>query len=714
MEIDSIPRNHRILIVDDTAAIHEDFKKILMRSEPAGNEFELADATLFGSPNNGSAPDSDFEITSVYQGEDAVVAVREAVKAGRPFAMAFVDVRMPPGMDGIETTEQLLQVDPDLQIILCTAYSDHSWQDMQKRLGTTDRMVILKKPFDDIEVLQLSSALAEKRSLLELSKLKVADLQQAVGARTRDLETANNELRGTQEKLTKFLARNPAVLYSLRFGAEGLLPVWIGDNFASFTGFEVSDWYRQALDWSFVEPEDRRRVSESLQTLSAKDQVSLEYRIRRRDGVVRWVRDDRQLLRDSAAQPVEIAGCWTDITERKHLEEQLLQSQKMEAFGQLAGGVAHDFNNLLTIVQGYVCLLQENDHTVEERKSSLAAIAKAADRAANLTRQLLAFTRRQVFQPKPVDLNEVITGTSQMIQKLIGESITLETSLLPGCAGITADQHMLEQILINLAVNARDAMPKGGKITVATTLCNNVREQVNQPGEIRPGPHVCLSFADTGCGIAPEHLSRIFEPFFTTKDVGKGTGLGLASVYGIVKQHESCIEAASRVGEGTTFRIYFPASPTPAIAAAPIDGLMPACDGSETILVVEDEPDLLELFVTTLQSYGYRVLTESSGLKAQRAWSSRLDQIDLLLTDIVMPGGVSGWELAKTLQAEKPHLKVVYMSGHSTELNNLACPIRLLAKPFDAQMLAGTVRASLDEERSSPDYATATLQPQTA
>jgi hypothetical protein len=357
--------------------------------------------------------------------------------------------------------------------------------------------------------------------------------------------------------------------------------------------------------------------------------------------------------------------------------------------------------------------LQENDHTVEERKSSLAAIAKAADRAANLTRQLLAFTRRQVFQPKPVDLNEVISGTSQMIQKLIGESITLETSLLPGCAGITADQHMLEQILINLAVNARDAMPKGGKITVATSLCDNVREQVSQPGEIRPGPHVCLSFADTGCGIAPEHLSRIFEPFFTTKDVGKGTGLGLASVYGIVKQHEGCIEAASRVGEGTTFRIYFPATPTPAIAAAPIDGLTPACDGSETILVVEDEPDLLELFVTTLQSYGYRVLTESSGLKAQRAWSSRLDQIDLLLTDIVMPGGVSGWELAKTLQAEKPHLKVVYMSGHSTELNNLACPIRLLAKPFDAQMLAGTVRASLDEERSSPDYATAMLQPQT-
>ena len=654
MEIESISRNHRILIVDDSSAIHEDFKKILVRSSSAGNDFEINDAILFGSSETGNEPDQDFELTSAYQGEEAIVAVREALKAGRPFAMAFVDVRMPPGMDGIETIEKLWQADPDLQVILCTAYSDHSWKDTQKRLGTTDRMVILKKPFEAIEVLQLSSALAEKRCLLELSKLKVRDLEKAVGERTSDLKAANEELRGTQEKLTKFLARNPAVLYSLKFGPKGLIPAWVGDNFASFTGLEVSDWYRQPLEWNFVEAEDRRRVSDSLQTLFARDQVSLEYRIRRRDGVVRWVRDDRQLLRDPAKQPVEIAGCWTDITERKQLEEQLLQSHKMEAFGQLAGGVAHDFNNLLTIVQGYVCLLQENDLPAEERHSNLAAIAKAADRAANLTRQLLAFTRRQVFQPKPTDLNEVITGTSQMMRKLIGESITLGTRLQPGCAGITADQHMLEQVLINLAANARDAMPNGGEIIVTTSLCDKLSEQISQQGETRPGPHVCLSFTDTGCGIAPEHLSRIFEPFFTTKDVGKGTGLGLASVYGIIKQHDGLIEASSRVGKGTTFRIYFPAAPLPASPAGPLNSLMPTCDGSETILVVEDEPDLLELFVTTLQSYGYRVLTESSGVNALRAWPSHRDQIDLLLTDIVMPGGVSGWELAKELQAEKP------------------------------------------------------------
>jgi hypothetical protein len=438
-------------------------------------------------------------------------------------------------------------------------------------------------------------------------------------------------------------------------------------------------------------------LSNSMQTLLAQDYLSLQYRIRRQDDVVRWVRDDRQLLRDHAEQPVEIVGCWTDITERKQLEEQLRQSQKMEAFGQLAGGVAHDFNNLLTIIQGYVCMLQGKDHPVEERTSSLTAIAKAADRAANLTRQLLMFTRRQLFQTKPLDLNEVITSTSQMLQKLVGESITLETHYMSGDAGIVADQHMLEQILINLAANARDAMPKGGQLVVSTSLCEVNSEQVCQHGESRPGPHVCLSVTDTGCGIAPEHLSRIFEPFFTTKDIGKGTGLGLASVYGIVKQHQGWIETMSSVGKGTTFRIFFPASSQPAILTRPLTRVQPARGGSETILVVEDEPGLRELLHITLQRHGYRVFTENSGAIALNSWSSRLGPIDLLLTDIVMPGGISGWELASALQAEKPDMKAIYMSGHSIDVNNYIKDVRLLAKPFDPDTLAEAVRACLDE-----------------
>jgi PAS domain S-box-containing protein len=709
METESIARNHRILIVDDTAAIHEDFKKIMVPSSEPADPFDLADASLFGSTDSGQT-EVDFEVTSAYQGEEAVAAVREAVKAGRPFAMAFVDVRMPPGMDGIETTEKMWQADPDLQIIICTAYSDHSWKDIRKRLGATDSMVILKKPFDSIEVLQMASALAEKWRLLKESKLRVRGLEHAVGERTRGMEAANEELRGTQQKLKNFLARNPAVLYSLKYEAEGWIPLWVGDNFASFTGFEIKDWYRPTEDWNFVEAEDRQRVSEGLKTLLFKPQLSLEYRIHRRDGTVRWVRDDCQLLRDAAGQPVEVAGCWTDITERKQLEDQLHQSQKMEAFGQLAGGVAHDFNNLLTIIQGYVCVLQRKNHAAEERSNCLAAIAKATDRAANLTRQLLTFTRRQLFQPKPVDLNEVIAGTSQMIQKLIGESIAVETRLLPGGAGIKADHHMLEQTLINLAANARDAMPNGGKLVLTTSYCDRGPGLLNPQGEIRQGPHICLSCADTGSGIAAEHLPRIFEPFFTTKDVGKGTGLGLASVYGIVKQHQGWIEVSSEVGKGTAFRIYFPAFSPPAATAGPSNCGQPACDGSETILVVEDEPALRELFLISLQNLGYKVFTEGSGIEALRAWSSRLDQIDLLLTDIVMPGGVSGWDLVKTLQARKPQLRVVYMSGHNTDFENLESSTRLLAKPFDPQTLAVAVRNCLDERKGLTTHPPATRE----
>ena len=701
MEIKSITRNRRILIVDDSPAIHDDFKKILVRCNLAGNDFEKAEASLFGPPETVDGHDQDFELVSAFQGEDAIVAVSKAVKTGRPFAMAFVDVRMPPGLDGIETTERLWKADPDLQIILCTAYSDYSWKDVHTRLGATDRMVILKKPFDAIEVLQLANALTEKWALLQQSQLKVQDLEQAIGKQMQELQTSNEqlhaeirqrqtaeqELRGTQKKLKHFLSKNPAVLYSLKFEAGTLVPSWVSDNFTNFTGREMEDWYRQTPELNYVEEADRLPLSDSLQTLLAQDYVSLQYRIRRHDGVVRWVRDDRQLLRDHAEQPVEIVGCWTDITERKQLEEQLRQSQKMEAFGQLAGGVAHDFNNLLTIIQGYVCMLQEKDHPADERTSSLAAIAKAADRAANLTRQLLMFARRQLFQTRPIDLNEVIASTSQMLQKLVGESVTLETCLMSGDAGIVADQHMLEQILINLAANARDAMSKGGQLIVSTSRCEVDNEHVCQHGESRPGPHICLSVADTGCGIAPEHLSRIFEPFFTTKDIGKGTGLGLASVYGIVKQHQGWIETTSTVGKGTTLKIFFPASSPPTIPARPLPRVQPARGGSETILVVEDEPGLRELFHITLQRHGYRVFTENSGATALNSWSSRLDEIDLLLTDIVMPGGISGWELASSLQAEKPGMKAIYMSGHDTDVNrhaknnpgfsqNLSTPIR--------------------------------------
>ena len=725
-------RNHRILIVDDSPAIHADFKKILVRYNPAGNDFESAEAGLFGPPETRAGDDQDFELASAFQGEEALATVHAAVKAGRPFAMAFVDVRMPPGWDGIETTAQLWRADPDLQIILCTAYSDYSWNALCAQIGTTDQMVILKKPFDAIEVLQLANALAEKWRLLQQARLKVQDLERVIGERTWELQTSNEqlraevgqrqiieqELRGSQEKLKHFLSKGPAVLYSFKFEAGRLIPSWVSDNFTDFTGRKVQDWHKQTPEGDWVEESDRLTVSDSLQTLLAQNHVSLQYRIRRPDDAVRWVRDERQLLRDDAQQPVEIIGCWTDITERKQLEEQLRQSQKMEAFGQLAGGVAHDFNNLLTIIDGYVCLLQTKDCPADKRAPGLAAIAKATDRAALLTRQLLTFSRRQRFQPKPLELNEVITSMSEMLQQLVGESIKLKAECMSGNVAITADPNMLEQILINLAANARDAMSNGGEFIVSTSLCDIDSAYVHRHRESRPGQHACLSATDTGCGIAPELLPRLFEPFFTTKDIGKGTGLGLASVYGIVKQHEGWIDVSSQVGKGTSFKIFFPASSLPVIPTRSLPSVRPARGGGETILVVEDESGLRELFCLMLQRLGYRVFAECSGAKALRSWSSRLDQIDLLLTDIVMPDGISGWELARTLQAEKPDLKTIYMSGHSVDANGhvsrAAKDIRFLAKPFNVQTLSEAVRTCLDEAKQFINNTAKTLPaPQT-
>jgi PAS domain S-box-containing protein len=703
MKAEATVRNRRILIVDDSPAIHDDFKKILVRNNPAGKDFENAEAGLFGPSETRAGEEQDFELTSAFQGEEALATVRTAMKAERPFAMAFVDVRMPPGWDGIETIVQLWQVDPDLQIILCTAYSDYSWKDLCARIGATDRMVILKKPFDAIEVLQLANALAEKWRLLQQTRREVQNLEQLVGERTRELQTSNEQLRGAQEKLKHFLSKSPAVLYSLKLEAGRLTPAWVSDNFTAFTGRKIQDWYQQTPEVNFVEESDRPIVSDSLQTLLARNHVSLQYRIRRADNTVRWVRDDCQLLRDDAQQPFEIIGCWTDITERKQLEEQLRQSQKMEAFGQLAGGVAHDFNNLLTIIKGYVSVLEDEDCSAEKWAPCLDAIAKATDRAAHLTGQLLTFSRRQLFQPKPLALNKIVADTSHMLQQLVGESITLKTECKAGDASVTADSNMLEQVLINLTANARDAMPHGGQLTLSTSACDIDSAHIRQHHEARPGPHVCLSVTDTGCGIAPENMSRLFEPFFTTKDIGKGTGLGLASVYGTIKQHEGWIEVSSRKGKGTSFKIFFPVSSLPVVPAEALSPVRPARGGGETILIVEDEAGLRELFSLTLQQLGYRVFAECSGAKALRSWSSRLDQIDLLLTDLVMPDGVSGWKLASTMQAEKPDLKAIYMSGHSADANGLASgatkSIRFLAKPFSVQTLAEAVRNCLDEAK---------------
>jgi len=373
----------------------------------------------------------------------------------------------------------------------------------------------------------------------------------------------------------------------------------------------------------------------------------------------------------------------------------------MEAIGQLAAGVAHDFNNLLTVIQGHAALLLDVKSFSEEDSGLIRQIIEASERAAGLTRQLLLFGRKQVLQPFSMNLNEIVGNVAKMLQRILGEDIVLQSNFAPNLPAIRVDVNMIEQILLNLAVNARDAMPNGGHLKVTSSV-----EVVGESGPQRPGAiagtYVCLDVRDTGSGITPEHLPHIFEPFFTTKDVGKGTGLGLATVYAIVKQHHGWIEVSSEVGKGTAFRIYLPPAASPAVESKPVPAGAQLPTGTETILVVEDESAVRLLVTNQLQRWGYRVLNASTGVAALDVWQEHKDAIQLLLTDMIMPGGMTGRELAEKLRTEKPLLKVIYTSGYSRDILGKATTLidgfNFLQKPYQSAKLAHAVRNCLDEK----------------
>ena len=419
-----------------------------------------------------------------------------------------------------------------------------------------------------------------------------------------------------------------------------------------------------------------------------------------------WLEITVDPILDAAGQFAGAVHIVSDITKRRKLEEQFRQVQKMEAVGQLAAGVAHDFNNILAVIQLQANQLMTGPDSSPEQLESASEIEKAANRAANLTRQLLLFSRRQTLQPRDLDLNQSINDMTKMLRRTIGDDIQVQFKFAMEPLLLHADAGMLDQVLMNLAVNAHDAMPKGGRLVIETSAVDFDESVRVQTPLARPGSFVCLSVSDTGFGIPPEVLPRIFEPFFTTKDIGKGTGLGLATVFGIVQQHQGWINVYSEVGRGTTFRIYLPRL---AAKSGPDSGpseLADARGGRETILLVEDEGTLRASMRKALSQLGYRVLESVSGVEAQQVWEQHRHEIDLLLTDLVMPGGLSGKELAERFSKDKPKLKVICTSGYSVEMAARDFPleegVNFLAKPFGARKLAQTVREKLDAKSASP------------
>jgi two-component system, cell cycle sensor histidine kinase and response regulator CckA len=396
--------------------------------------------------------------------------------------------------------------------------------------------------------------------------------------------------------------------------------------------------------------------------------------------------------------PDLVISVGVDIGERESFEEQLRQSRKMEAVGQLAGGVAHDFNNLLTVIHGRAELLLTTLSTDDRRRTDVGEILGAAEHAASLTRQLLAFSRKRVLQPTLLDLNSLVFNMSKLLRRLIGEDIDLVTTLTASPAAVHADAGQLEQILLNLAVNARDAMPEGGRLSIETATVVLDDSCAMQDVAVRPGPYVMLAVTDTGIGMDEQTVQRIFEPFFTTKERGRGTGLGLSTVYAIVKESDGYVGVSSGTGRGSTFKVYLPQAEG-VIVKPPASEAVAAPTGSETVLLVEDEQAVRVLCRVLLERAGYRVFDAADPRQAEDLFRHHPDRIDLVVTDVIMPGS-SGPSLFARLSVERPHLKVLYMSGYADHamVQPATRPpdVAFLQKPFTADGLLRKVREALD------------------
>ncbi len=475
---------------------------------------------------------------------------------------------------------------------------------------------------------------------------------------------------------------------------------YVNAKFTEVTGYSAAEAIGQnprMLKSGEMAPEVYRQM---WQSLTAGRPWRGEFHNRKKNGELYWELASVSPVCGADGTVTHYLAVKEDVTERRRLEEELRQVQKMEAIGRLAGGVAHDFNNLLTVIQGSAAALGATGLEPPEQEEILGQITEAADRAARLTRQLLAFSRRQAVRLADLDLNAVVLNMTRMLQRLIGEHISLTAQYAAGGAPVHADAGMMEQVLMNLAVNARDAMPRGGALAIRTEAVQ-LDEQAAVHPRARQGRFVRLSVADTGSGIAPEHMPHLFEPFFTTKDVGRGTGLGLAAVFGIVEQHGGWIEVRSEPGTGSRFDVYLPHLGKPVASAAERRSAGEERGGHETILLVEDEPSLQRLVQRVLERQGYQVHVAGSAAEALELWAVHRDRIDLLLTDVVMPGGTGGRELAQRLQAEKRTLKVVFTSGYTDEVPGEASAVRgtaaFLEKPFEPKDVLRKVRACLDQ-----------------
>lgn len=686
--------HRRILVIDDNRSIHDDFRKILAPVNAADDALEAAEAALFGSPVQTQTARQTFTIDTASQGEEGLQMVKNAKAQGQPYAMAFVDVRMPPGWDGIETTRQIWQVCPDMQIVICTAYADCCWSEVQEQIKPRDRMLILKKPFDIIEVLQLAISLTEKSRLLLESKSHLQDLEQRVKLRTQELEAS--KLAAHEKASLLELSRDAILVCGLDHrvtywnkSAERLYG-WTAAEAIGRLVTEIKDQNSEVFQQAF------EKVMQAGEWDGELNQVGKDGRKLIVEG--RWT-----LLRDAAGQPRSILVINTDITERKKVEEQLLRAQRMESLGTLAGGIAHDLNNALTPIMMSIELLKLHEQDAL-RLGVLATIENSARRGADMVRQVLSFSRGVEGQRVEVQAGHLLKGIEKIANETFHKNIRVSSDIPANLWIVLGDPTQIHQMLLNLCVNARDAMPNGGTLKLSAGNLILDEQCAAMIAGAKPGPYLFIELEDSGTGMPPEVIDRIFEPFFTTKELGKGTGLGLSSALAIIKSHQGFIRVSSELDKGSKFQVYLPAQIVEgASMPPPLQNEMPHGNG-ELVLLIEDEEPVRHITGQTLESFGYRVLPAADGVEASTLYATHKDQISVVLTDMMMPV-MDGPATIQVLMRMNPRVRIIAASGLSVKdmvaRAANAGVTHFIPKPYTAETLLRMLHTVLNTQRTT-------------
>ena len=680
----------RIIVIDDDSAIWQAYKSVLNYHKETQDSASNKIAALLcadETPKSQSSPIFNLQFSS--QGQDGFAMVEQALADEDPFSVAFIDIRMPPGWDGMETAAKIRQVDPDVEIVIVTAYTDRSREEIVRKVGAPEKLLFLRKPFDPEELYQMALSLSEKWQLVKNQEAAQAALVNSE-KRFRALVETTSDFVWEVDAQGRFTYCSPVSEKMYGFMSGELLGTVFFDLMTEKDASYHRQLFEQCLDAGTV--------------FHASERCCIK-----KDGEEVQIETNCSSVVDEQGVLTGFRGIDRDITERlriqeekRRLEEQYHHSQKMEAIGTLAGGIAHDINNVLTPIIGYaeISLLD-----VEPKSSiarNLGIIESCAKKAGGLIRQILTFSRKQVLSPEVFDLNELIEDFMKMLRRMIREDIELEVEMESQLWPVNIDTGQVEQILMNLVVNARDAVDQHGRILIQTKNMTILQGQEIVDIEQTPfaGNYVVLEVSDNGSGMDQETIGRIFDPFFTTKEVGQGTGLGLATVFGVTKQHDGHIVIDSTMGQGSSFSIYLPRTEEEKKDLVD-DSQSSNTGGTENILLVEDDFTVRVLASSLLENLGYTVMSATNGLQAIEMYKEAPAVIDMVVTDVIMPGQ-GGRDLVENLRNERPGLPVLFLSGYPRDMTPnelIASPnTDFLQKPFNFQDFGGKVRRLLDGE----------------